>query len=195
MVAMRQIITRWTTPAGGAGRTIMYFSNSPNLATQRDQLNLLWLGCAPWMSNKVSWTVETSGDILESTDGQILGTWSNTASYTGTGALVAEPVADATQVLIRWNTDQIVGRRRLRGRTFLPGLASTQVTNGNLGGGAGTGIANSAENFCTFSNLGFGVWSRPIMTGEVFNDRPGAFHPALSSAVWGELARQRRRRR
>lgn len=184
---MREILTRWTTPAGGDNLTVMYFDETTPVAAQRAALGNLWRDVDSVLSGNVTWTVATDGRLVEPATGGLTGFWAEPTAQTAPGAVVGQPVPDAAQVLLRWRTGVVIARRRVQGRSFVPGLVTSQLSNGNVQATAVTALAAAAQAF-TAAGVGFGIWTRP---------RPplgGSFTPATTGTAWAEMATQRRRR-
>jgi len=124
---------------------------------------------------------------LDETTGTLTGSWTDGTAQAGTGTNTGTPVPDASQALVQWRTVTITNGRFLRGRTFIPSVALSQVVGGNLQAPAVTVIQNAA-NALIASGAGLVVWHRPIAGS-------GGSHDAVSTAsVWTEFAVLRRRR-
>lgn len=187
MAVLRQIITRWVTASGSGKATVMYFDATVSISTQRSAISALFTTCQAQLSNTVNWTVDTAGIDVDGTTGGLAASWSEAVARQGVGASSNQPVADTTQVLLKWRTASIVGGRFLQGRTFLPGLTATNLVNGNLGSGAQTVFAGAATTMAG-SAAGFEIWHRPV-------SGTGGLGVAVSgSQVPFELAVLRRRR-
>lgn len=183
----REILVDWTT-ANGAGKvSVFYFIEATAVTSQRSAL-ATFLGAADGvMASDTTWTIRTVGREMLTASGALTGAWSDPTAFTGTGAAAGESWADASQALVRWSTDHIVGSRFLQGRTFLPGLTSAQITDGNLGSGARTTIQTAATALVN-AGVQLCVWHRPVagVGGEAW---------AVDTAtVQSEIAVLRRRR-
>lgn len=189
---VREITTRWTVAKGAADiLSVMYFADGGGGATvaeQREAVHNMWLGCLPNLQNTTSYVVETTGRSFNTATGAITGEWSDPVAHQGSGIPNAgSSVANASQVLLRWKTGQIVGSRFLQGRTFVPGLASGALSQGEIPSVIAGVFANAASGLI-LSDVGFGIWHRPK------GGAGGAFWPAQSVSVWNEVAVLRRRR-
>lgn len=183
----REILTDWTTPAGGGFVTVMFFDSSVPVATQRTSLQGFYFSLRGVLDTGVSNSIRTAGRELNDSTGGLTGAWSEPTVHTNTGTVAGEPVPDATQMLFRWSTDQIVAGRFLQGRTFIPGLTDGNMTDGNINSAAIPGLVAVGQDLIQDA-VGFGVWHRPSSgTG-------GVFHEATTCSVWDELAVLRRRR-
>lgn len=187
MAVIREILTRWTTINGSGKVTVMYFESAIDVADQRDHLNNFWQTIKPTLDNSASYVIDTDGRELEDSTGGLTGSWSDVVPYGGAGGGGGEPVADATQGLIRWKCADIINGRFLQGRTFIPGCASSAEVAGNVLP-ATRAVWQGAANSLISAGSGLVIWHRPGGTG------PGS-HDAVSTArVWSEFAVLRRRR-
>lgn len=187
---MRQIITRWVVPgSSGNIQTVMNFAdNLGDINDQRQAVQDFWLGFTGLVANGVSWTVETSGRVLNTQTGNLENEWFDQETMVGPpSAGTGQVVANATMVLVRWRTDTIAGGRRVQGRTFVPGLSVGQMSDGQLTPTA-QGFVNTAAADFVAKQVGFGIWSRPSQNAG------GQLSQVISGSAWGELATQRRRR-
>lgn len=183
----REILTTWRTDAGSQFKTVMYFVDSDPVADQRTALAAFWTAADAVCAGTTTWTIETAGRELDSASGSLTGAWAEGSVKTGTGGGAGDQSGDALQALVRWHTNNIVGGRFLQGRTFIPGLASTVIVDGNLSAAAITALQTAANAFIasTFEPV---VWHRPV------SGSGGATFAASTASVWQELAVLRRRR-
>ena len=183
----REIVTDWTTPAGGGFRSVMFFGEVSDIVDQREALSDFWDSCSTSLDSNVNWTIETSGRELDSTTGTLTGVWSDGVSQTGGGANSGNVVPDASQGLVRWRTNNIVSGRFVNGRNFIPGFSTAAVSEGNLLAANRTAILNGATALITAA-VQMGVWHRPV------GGAGGAWFAAESADVWVEFAVLRQRR-
>src|ERR1043166_2204834 len=113
---MRRVAVQWTTGIGGTGLSVFYTLDPVDVTTE---LGTFFGAIKSQFPNVVTWQVPSTGDMLDSETGVLVGGWSGGTGATtiaagGTGAYVA-----GTGALIRWGTGSVVAGRRLRGRTFL----------------------------------------------------------------------------
>jgi len=183
----REVVTDWVTPAGGGFRTVMFFSEFGPIADLREALSDFWDSCSTSLDTNVNWTIETSGRIMDHVTGTLTGVWNESTVQTGGGANSGNVVPDATQGLVRWNTDQIVNGRFLKGRNYIPGFSTAAVSEGNMLAANRTAI-NAGATALIATGVEIGVWHRPV------GGAGGAFHVATSADVWSEFAVLRQRR-
>nr|CRY96742.1 hypothetical protein [uncultured prokaryote] len=184
---MREILTDIQTDSGGGKVSVMYFEDTPDVASQRALLNTFWQAVVSNCNQNATFTVRTEGRELDEATGTLTGAWNDSTPYVALGEVTGDPVPDASQALVRWSTGAVVGGRFLRGRTFIPMIASQAVVNGNLGSGAQDSIAGAAGNFAS-SAAGLQIWSRPKGGGI------GTAFVVTGASCWQEFAVLRRRR-
>lgn len=183
----REILVDWTLASGSGKVSVFMFDPTPTIAAQRTALQTWLTAVKAHLDNSASYVIRTDGREMDDTTGALTGSWSETSAKTGTGGGTLEPVADATQMLVRWKTPTIVNGRFLQGRTFIPGLAASNEAGGNLASATSTSV-QTANNALIASVSGLGVWHRPV------SGSGGLFDLATTSNVWSELAVLRRRR-
>lgn len=187
-MAIREILVDWTTAAGSGRVSVFHFNTSTPVGTQRDALRIFLDACSTTLAASTTWTIRTSGRELDEVTGTLVGEWVDTSPETGGGAAGNGSVlADATQVLVRWNTNTIARGRFVKGRTYLPGIFRNVSENGNVYVASVTAVGNAAQ-FLVDSGAGLVVWHRPV------NRAGGRIAPVTQGSCWSEFAVQRRRR-
>nr|CRY97804.1 hypothetical protein [uncultured prokaryote] len=184
---VREILVDWTGPGAGDKVSVFHFIEATPVADQRSALAAFLNACDAELTTTTTWTIRQEGRELDTATGALVGAWTDSTPHTGSGGNGTAVVADATQVLIRWNTGNIVGGRFLKGRTFLPGLATIEVNGGNLNPAARTTFLNAAAAFIAAA-VQVAVWHRPQ------SGSGGAVWAVETADVWSELAVLRRRR-
>lgn len=185
---VREIRVRWNTASGVGGVSVLYFDQTPAVAEQRAALQGWLANLEGGLHNTTSYEIETSGRELDTSSGALVGAWADPTPQAGTGTISGgSPVPDATQVLIRWYTGDVVAGRFLSGRTYIPGLAGVNVSGGNLAPTVMASYATDSQAYID-GTLGPVIWHRPT------NGVGGVARPVTAASVWGELAVQRRRR-
>jgi len=186
MAVIREILTRWSLPGGNAV-TVMWFDATPTIASQRTALHAFFTGTKAFQATSTSYAIDGAGREVESTTGALTGAWSEASSKTGTGTGGATQLSDADQILVQWRTTTINNGRFMRGRTFLPGISSPQLSNGNVLAATVASIAALGTTLAT-SGAELQVWARPVSgAGGVATD-------VSSATVWNEFAVLRQRR-
>lgn len=188
MVSLNEILVEWATPAGTAGRSVLYFAaDAGSVNAQRDALNDFLAAYIPYCATTVSYSIDKVGRVIQDSNGQHIADWTDTPTFSGSGTQTDGPVPDVAQVLMRWRTESFAGGRRLQGRTFLPGLARANVEAGNVATGVLTALVTAGAALAG-SSVGFGIWRRPKPSAA------GQFALVSQAVPWEEMATQRRRR-
>jgi hypothetical protein len=138
----------------------MYFVDGSTITTMRSAIDGLWSALASAVGPGWTYTVATSGEIIDSATGALTGSWTATTPYTnGSGSYVH---AAGVGLVLDWNTAVIVDRRRLRGQTkVVPISGSNYAADGTLGTGTITAVQSAADAFLTAVGGHMRVWSRP----------------------------------
>ena len=194
MATIREIPVGYTLLNGRTGVNIYHFASTG--FTADDQCDALGDLMETLDSNLVPgtiWRIPSEGRQLDSATGELVSAWTATTFRTGDGGAAGQPVADATQVLLRWQTAAIRRGRFLRGRTYVPGLNNGYTTAGNVSSALGSTWATAIGAFLD-REVGFGVWGRPLPAKGASPAAPGVFALATGGGVWAELAVQRGRR-
>jgi len=192
---LTEIITDWSTGSGRAGLSVMYFDTSIiDETTTRSELADFWGTIDAYLDSNTRWTIRTTGRVVDSSTGALVGEWTEPTLRTAFGSVSGAAVADLAQVLVRWNTGVVVRGRFLKGRTFIPGYASSLQAEGQVGSVQQAAIASAGANLLAGANLQ--VWQRPF-AGSADPVRPaysGSSARAETASVWAEFASQRNRR-
>lgn len=172
---------------GGPGVSTFY---TTNVATMRTALGYFYSSFEPAFPNDVTWTVETSGDIIDPISGVLTGTWTDSGAHSGTGTGTggyAAPVG----IAVNWMTGDVLDGHRLRGRTFMVPLnAPVYQADGSIVDGTLSDLRTNATALVTNGGGAFVVWHRP----RVDPARAGGFS-AVTSAVVNDKAAVLRSRR
>lgn len=144
--------------------------------------------------------VENFGDIIEDSTGALTGTWSGAVSaavVSTTSQTYAAPVG----ACVNWLTGQVIGGRRLRGRTFIvPLVSGTYQGDGTLTPEFLGELNTARANFTNAVGTTFLVWGRPRLavpatpTHKAVTARLGASALVTSSLVKDRCAVLRSRR-
>lgn len=158
MTQLNRIRVALTGFPGAPGVATFY---SLNTNTVTESLHTLWTSLAGYMPSNVTITVASSGDIIDSTNGNLVGTWNHapTAPIQGTKlGVYAAPVG----LMIRWDTDVIADSHRVRGRTFVVPIAAEKfAVDGSLDNPVAGEITGAAEAYIFEQSLDFVIWHRP----------------------------------
>lgn len=154
-----------TAIAGGSGAaqvgTHYFDATSPNTAqAAADAVHAFWDSIKASINNTFTFQVEPAVESVDSTTGQPTGITQVTSTVvTGTSATAYLP--SATQALVQWRTGFFLGGREIRGRTYVPGIISSAITNqGTPGPALVTALNTAASQIITWASSDFVVYSR-----------------------------------
>nr|CRY97397.1 hypothetical protein [uncultured prokaryote] len=185
---LNEVLVDWSVENTPGGLSVMYFAKETELAIQeqREQIGGLYFYVKSYLAGNTTMTVRTEGRVVDSETGMLTGSWTDATgqSVTGTGG---DPVPNVCQGLIRWNTGQVVNGRFLKGKTYVPGLASAAMMDGEVLPACQTAFAVGLDSQI---GSGFGpvVWHRPK------DGAGGEFRIATTGSLWKEFAVQSGRR-
>lgn len=164
----------WNGWVGAPGYTNLYFDHAADVGTIATALDTFWTAVATWIPSPVTIAFH-EGAIIEATTGELVdgASLGSTPTYTGSGAGV---IAAPAGLCMTWRTNDVVGGRRVRGRTFIVPLATGHYqTDGTLY--SPPTYTATAQDLIDDSGDALVVWHRPVAgTG-------GSFHTATDAAV------------
>lgn len=132
--------------------------------------------------------VPNGGDVIDETDGSLVGVWGTSSATTITGTAFG-PFAAGVGARVRWDTLGIVAGRRVRGATFLCPLWTSAYDNqGTIDGSALTALTTGVSDFLVQVPTQGRVWSRPAP------GRAGTAHEIVSGIVPDRVSWLRSRR-
>lgn len=174
----------WTIPSGNTANTILHFTDAVPIQSTVDALRSGLTSLGTILTNTTSIHFRDTVDSLNDSTGQLEGVVAVAAPASVAGSATGSPVADASQGLIRMSTNAFLNGRRVQGRMFVPGIASSALVGGNLAASAvgdlADALAPTVGALCVFS--------RPTPT------RGGSVSIVNALTGWSELAVLRRRR-
>lgn len=186
-----------TTPTGGAGVATFYSRGPLSLLPA---LQDFWSAMGVHMPTGVTMVTENSGDLIEDTDGSIIGSWAEAAPVPAGGQVVGSFAAPSGAV-VTWLTTGIVHSHRVRGRTFIVPLAGTSYqADGTLQDATAAAMRIEAAAFVTATAGSLAVWSRPFAGTPATGTRPanparlGSSFVVAGSSVKDKVAVLRSRR-
>lgn len=188
MANLLEVTTTWTAENAQPGTTVMYFFEVGDIAALRADLDAMYTAFADRLDTLTTWSIATSGNVLDEATGTLVGDWAEPTAQTGAGLASGQPVSNAAQALLQWRTGVVVNGRRLRGRTFIPGIAQQALDGGQLSAATQADMAAAAQAFAVDPDVSLVVWHRPSDSG------PGEAHAVTTGSVWNELAVMRKRR-
>lgn len=184
-MAMRKVPVAWQTGIGGTGVSIFYGTFGSDLTVP---LGTFFNAVKTNFPGAVTWDIPAAGDVIDETTGLITGAWTGgtaaTIVATGAGAYVG-----GTGAFIRWQTAGIVAGRRVKGRTFMAPMITTNFdAQGTILAGAVTSLQSAATTLAGTGILT--IWHRPSTPG----GSDGSQHPVVAATVPDKVTSLRTRR-
>jgi hypothetical protein len=163
-------------------------------------LHDLWLSLAQFMPADVAIDVQATGDVIEDTTGELVGTWSGTGEAIIPGVatgVYAAPVG----VCLTWITAAIVDSHHLKGRTFVvPTVGIMFDTDGTVSTENLSYLRTAVNDFVAATGGNQVVWHRPRAAKPADGSRPAITarvggHSAVTDAAVKDMAVVLRSRR
>lgn len=199
-MSLVRVQTVWTGVAGAPYYTNLYCigplatNNGNDLATA-------------WHVFLASLTTNLASPMVAQVDPELLEFNEVDGVVTGAGSTVQTPIAftgttDAlprmTQALVQWTTAGIVHNRRVKGRTFIPGVLELQNSVSGLPAPQiGTPLQTAIDTLLSTMSGRMRIWSREVKAANAtptIPARPGSAWPVLSGKVSPQWAVLRSRR-
>lgn len=180
-MAINRIRAVWTGFVGAPGYTSWYFlpESTGMAATMRTFFDAI----KGQLAAPVSVQVESTGDVIDETDGKIVGAWNESAVAVvnaGGVGIYSAPVG----AVVRWNTGGIVNGHRVKGRSFLVPLdGDAYDSSGTLTSAAITTMEAAATAAIADVNNQLGVWARPFKGALTKPARNGSIHVVTGRTV------------
>nr|CRY94144.1 hypothetical protein [uncultured prokaryote] len=186
---MFEVLTRWSGSYSAEDMvTVMYFDESVEVDFARDELSVLWQAIGPLLHSSYTWKIDHTGRVMSPETGKTTALWNDPMVRTGVGGVgIDGPVSNASMLLLQWRTGNYVDGRELRGRSFIPGLSTTNLVGGEVRDTARVTAANAADALAK-SSQGFCIWKRPK------EGSPGSIGTVKTGDAWREMAVLRGRR-
>ena len=169
MSTVYRLRVTWTgTPVVGQGLSTFYFDNGIASGIA-GHVKAFFTGAKATFPSGITWTIPNSGDLLESTTGELTGGFVTTGGGTETSGGTGVNFVQGAGGRVVWNTDGIFKGRRVRGATFMCPLVLDYWEGANAISSVATGNwATQAANLITAEPT-LCVLSRPSggVAGEV----------------------------
>lgn len=180
---------------GGPYLAVMHFSN---VLTDQTTVNAgatkvsgFWDAMKGFWDTGMSGSLQAGVDVIDPVTGDLIGQFSTgTSTHVGTLSPGGR-LPPATQGIFRWNTGAFVGGRRIKGRTFFPGLNEAVNVDPGVPGGSWllTTPPTAIGLLLAAGDPTFSVWHRPTPTA------PGSVHVVTAGSVdttkWAVLRSRR----
>src|SRR5665811_1514303 len=102
MTTLYRVRTLWTGFPGAPGYTTMY---ALDIGTFLDELATFWASVAGLLPGDVTVTIPRTGDRIEDTTGDLIGSWTETGTEFATAGSNGEAYAAPVGAVIDWATD------------------------------------------------------------------------------------------
>jgi hypothetical protein len=169
MATIQRIVVAWNGLVGLPGESVFYGVAS---GTANADLKTFFTAIQSVFPAGLTWTIPGSGDTLDSVTGDLLGSWTNAAGAGTVPASGAASYAAGTGTWVVWQTNVVIGKRRLKGRTFLAPLMNSAYANGVIVAGNVTTMQTAATALVTAAQTV--VWHRPVAGAGGSTSNPSA---------------------
>lgn len=184
---MLRVRTQFSGVQGSPWLSTMFFQ-----ATTEDQaaanaavsaVGAFWTSMKPYMVTAVAYATIAQVDLID-VNGNHTGAFTTTVqSSNGTGAGNMLPAA--VQLLAQWRSGTYINNREVRGRTFIPGVASLTLTStGTPSSATQTAINSACSTLIGNATAHLSVWDRTH----------AGVATVVTGAAWSQYAVLRSRR-
>lgn len=187
---MWQVRLRWRSEGSYPKYSIFNFDDQFNNDYQSAQTAVAAFASqlTPVLSTKTLWRVEDVVRQLDPATGGLQAIEVSSLGFNDGGDDPSDVLADATQGLVRWHTEDVRAGRVVQGRTFIPGISLTNADDGNPSSAAVTAMQDAVDAMIASPNSQLLVWHRPVAGSG------GSTHEVRNGTVWSEFAVLRKRR-
>jgi len=159
MANIRECVVEWSGLTGLPGVSVFYSGAAVDITVE---LATFFTSISSLFPGGLTWTIPTSGDVLDEVTGILQSDWTGGtgAAVTGTGG--SATYAAGVGAMVRWNTSTVFNGRRMRGRTFLTHMSTAAYqSDGTILGTARTTLQNAANAFFAAGDPPL-FWHRPV---------------------------------
>lgn len=175
MATMHRIRVPWSGGVGGNGLSTFYFTDA---TVALAPLHAFFDAVKSYVATGISWQFPGEGDTMESTTGELTGTW----SATGQAAVVASgggSYSAPVGAMVSWLTGAVYFGHRIKGRTYIvPTNSATDSATGGLAATPKGAIQTAARALIAAAPGNLLIWSRPVLAAPSWTDVKGRTHPA-----------------
>lgn len=188
---MFRVRTVFQAPQGAPWYSNLYFGGATIGGDPQDEIDAVedfWSGFGGSLDNSITARVEGEVPVIDDESGTLVDVTTGdfgTPVFSATGA----PLPRSQQGLAQWQTNAYIGGRRLRGRTFVPGVMVANMLEGRPDPSVVAAYAAVAQGLVTNPSTDLLVWHRP---GGSTPD--GLSASVVSASFWTEYAVLRSRR-
>jgi hypothetical protein len=188
MADLDRAYVTWTGFPGAPGVSVFYATPGGGVAAA---LRTFFAALQTSLPTGVTVSVPSTGDTIDDTTGFLTGSWSGAGGSPvvgNSGSTYSAP----SGIAVRWNTNGIVGTRRLRGRTFIVPMSGTFLTAQGTWSSALVSAVQAAASGLVAAGTGhFSIWSRPVDSDETaippIAGRVGSSSPVTSATVTSKV--------
>lgn len=186
---IREVLVDWTTVTGRSGVSVLHFGTEGTLSQLSGTMSNAFAQIAGGLHTGTHAQVRTEVRLIDEVTGLLTGTETFGAPIEVDGVSAASQVVpDVCQGLVSFTTGVVRNGRRVRGRTFIPGMADARTTVTGELSAAMMGFLNAYGTELIGGTNKLKVYSRPSAT------LAGAATTVNARTAWSEFATQRRRR-
>lgn len=157
MADLRRYRVTWSGLTNLPGVSTFYSADPDDLSVG---LAAFFSSISSHFPNSIHWDMPTTGDKIDVATGHLTGTWTGGTLINQGGSGGSTAFAAGTGARILWGTSLIVGTHRLKGRTFLcPLLSSEYATNGSILAATITALTTNAGTLAATGKMV--IWHRP----------------------------------
>ena len=157
MTRLFRVRASWTGFPGAPGVSTFYFLD---INTATESLHTLFDAMKTILPNDVVVTVGAAGDVIEDTTGALVDSWVHAATLP-VGGQSSAATAGPAGLLLGWDTSTILDGHRVRGKTFIVPVSSTQYgVNGSVLPAQQVAIKVATDAFLFEQSLSFVIWHR-----------------------------------
>lgn len=161
MPDLRKIPVVWNGLTGLPGVSVFYSADpdDPTVA-----LGAFFSAISNRFPNGLTWSCAGSGDTVDVATGVLTGSWTGGTPFSQSGSGGATAYAAGCGAYVKWGTPLVVDGRRVKGRTFLaPILTSEYQSDGTITSACLTTLQTAANTLEATGLLV--VWHRPSPGG------------------------------
>lgn len=161
MANLARVRTTWSgSPVTGGGVSTFYFAETHSGFVA--DLNAFWTAVKNILYTGITLTTDNTGDLVDVETGALSGTWTDgSTSIVTTGATGV--YAAGVGARVRWSTNGITRKRRVRGSTFIVPLGSTGYdAQGSLDTATITTLSTACTSLFTGSEGNMRIYTRPV---------------------------------
>lgn len=173
MTDLARVNVSWQNWPGAPGLSQFYTLNT-SMQSNVDAIRAFYNTLSTLLPSGLTITVPGSGDVVDSITGTITSAWSVTTPPAVVTASGSGTYAGNAGAVIHWLTDNVSNGRRIRGRTFIVPLISTQYeSNGSLSATCLSSLGTAATTLRSALGSNQRVWSRPVTGHTKYDPKTG----------------------